>query len=81
MKKEDKSAGATVEPPLTLPNLDSRPPPPLTPTPSGLSLEVERLATDPSTRIAAIKLYQEQNPGVSVSEAEAKIEEFLWSRK
>ncbi|MGA2863956.1 MAG: hypothetical protein ABSF95_05665 [Verrucomicrobiota bacterium] len=49
------------------------PPPP----PSGLSSEVERLANAPGGKIAAIKLYREQNPGVGLAEAKAKIEEFL----
>ena len=48
------------------------PPPP----PSGLSPEVERLASDPSTKIKAIKLYREQNSGVGLAEAKAKIEAF-----
>jgi ribosomal protein L7/L12 len=48
------------------------PPPPA----SGLSPEVERLARDPSKKIAAIKLYREENPGVGLAEAKAKIEEF-----
>ena len=52
------------------------PPPP----PSGLSPEVEQLARDPSTKIAAIKLYREQNPGVGLAEAKAKIEEFYDGR-
>jgi hypothetical protein len=46
------------------------------PAPSGLSPEVEQLARDPGTKIAAIKLYREQNPGVGLAEAKAKIEEF-----
>lgn len=49
-------------------------PPP--PPPSGLSPEVERLARDPRTKIAAIKLYRQENPGVGLAEAKAKIEEF-----
>jgi len=49
------------------------PPPP----PSGLSPEVERLASDPGTKIQAIKLYRDQNPGVGLAEAKAKIEEFF----
>ena len=53
-------------------------PPPL--PPSGLSPEVERLASDPTTKIAAIKLYRQQNPGVGLAEAKAKIEEFYDGR-
>ena len=49
------------------------PPPP----PSGLSPEVERLASDPNTKIQAIKLYRDQNPGVGLAEAKAKIEAFF----
>lgn len=48
------------------------PPPPA----SGLSPEVERLARNPSKEIAAIKLYREENPGIGLAEAKAKIEEF-----
>lgn len=48
------------------------PPPP----PSGLSPEVERLASSPDTKIAAIKLYREQNPGASLLDAKLKIEAF-----
>ena len=49
------------------------PPPP----PSGLSPEVERLANEPGGKIAAIKLYRQQNPGTGLAEAKAKIEDFL----
>jgi|ERR1035438_506480 hypothetical protein len=49
-------------------------PPP--PPPAGLSPEVERLARDPKTKIAAIKLYRQENSGVGLAEAKAKIEEF-----
>ncbi len=45
--------------------------------PSGLSPEVERLAREPYGKIAAIKLLREQNPGVGLAEAKARIEEFL----
>lgn len=45
--------------------------------PSGLSSEVEQLANAPGGKIAAIKLYREQNPGVGLAEAKAKVEEFL----
>jgi hypothetical protein len=51
------------------------PPPP----PSGLSSEVERLASAPDGKIAAIKLYREQT-GAGLAEAKAKIEEFLQSK-
>lgn len=50
-----------------------KPPPP---PPSGLSPEVERLARSPDTKIAAIKLYRDQNPGVGLAEAKARIESF-----
>jgi hypothetical protein len=50
-----------------------RPPPP---PPSGLSPEVERLARSPDTKIAAIRLYRDQNPGVGLAEAKARIEAF-----
>ncbi len=50
---------------------------PLPPPPSGLSSEVEQLAGDPTKKIAAIKLYRQQNPGVGLAEAKAKIEEFF----
>jgi hypothetical protein len=53
------------------------PPPP----PSSLSQEVERLASDPSTKIQAIKLYREQNPGVGLAEAKTKIEAFFERRQ
>jgi ribosomal protein L7/L12 len=46
------------------------------PLPSGLSPEVERLASIPNTKIEAIKLYRQQNPGVGLAEAKAKIEAF-----
>jgi hypothetical protein len=49
-------------------------PPP--PPPSGLFPEVELLAKDQSHKIAAIKLYREENPGVGLAEAKSKIEEF-----
>jgi hypothetical protein len=53
-------------------------PPP--PPPSGLSPEVERLASVPSGRIEAIRLYRQQNPGVGLAEAKAKIEAFYENR-
>ena len=49
---------------------------PMPPT-SGLSPEVERLASDPETKIAAIQLYREQNRGIGLAQAKAKIEAFL----
>jgi len=48
------------------------PPPPK----SGLSPEVELLAGDPQTKIAAIKRYREENPGTGLREAKEKIEAF-----
>ena len=55
-----------------------KPPPP---PPSGLSPEVERLAGDPRSKIAAIKLYRQENPGVGLAEAKDKIEEFYENRR
>jgi hypothetical protein len=52
------------------------PPPPS----SGLSPEVERLASDPRTKIQAIKLYRDQNPGVGLAEAKTKIEALFERR-
>src|SRR5271166_5337647 len=46
------------------------------PPPSGLSPEVEQLASQPGTRIAAIKLYRDQNPGTGLREAKERIEAF-----
>ena len=46
------------------------------PPPSGMSREVEDLALSPSTKIAAIRRYREEHPGVGLAEAKAKIEEF-----
>ncbi len=54
---------------------------PPTPLSFGLSSEVEQLARDPSTKIAAIKLYRQQNPGVGLAEAKAKIEDFFESSR
>jgi len=51
-----------------------------TPPPSGLSPEVESLALSPDGKIAAIKLYRRQNPGVGLAEAKAKIEAFAASK-
>jgi ribosomal protein L7/L12 len=53
------------------------PPPPPS---SGLSQEVERLASRTETKIAAIKLYRQQNPGVGLADAKAKIDEFAEGR-
>jgi ribosomal protein L7/L12 len=53
------------------------PPPPA----SGLSPELERLASLPDTKIAAIKLYRQENPGASLREAKEKIEAFYKSRQ
>ena len=50
----------------------SPPPPP----PSGLSPEVEAMARFPEQKIAAIKRYRDENPGVGLAEAKTKIEEF-----
>jgi hypothetical protein len=46
------------------------------PPPSGMSRELEELALSPNTKIAAIKKYREEHPGVGLAEAKAKIEEF-----
>ena len=46
------------------------------PPPSGLSREVEQLASHPATHIAAIKLYRQQNPGVGLAEAKSRVEEY-----
>ena len=46
------------------------PPSPTDARPAG----VQRLASSPETRIAAIKLYRQHNPGVGLAEAKAKIE-------
>ncbi len=52
-----------------------------TPPPSGLSPEVELLASGPDTKIAAIKLYRKENRGVGLREAKEKIEAFYKSRR
>ena len=41
-----------------------------------LPSEAEVLAKDPSQKIAAIKVYREENPGVSLAEAKARVEEI-----
>ncbi len=51
------------------------PPPPK----SGMSSELEQMARDPSQKIAAIKLYREENPGVGLREAKERIEAFYES--
>jgi ribosomal protein L7/L12 len=51
------------------------------PPPSGLSPEVEQLASQPDMKIAAIKLYRDQNPGTGLREAKEKIETFYNGRK
>jgi ribosomal protein L7/L12 len=48
---------------------------------SGLSPEVERLALEPSSKIAAIKLYRRQNPGTGLREAKEVIEAFQETRR
>ena len=52
-----------------------------TPPPSGLSPEVERLASVPDTKIEAIELYRKENRGVGLREAKEKIEAFYKSRQ
>jgi len=46
------------------------------PSASNLSREVQRMARDPDQKIAAIKLYREEHPGVGLAEAKERIEEF-----
>jgi hypothetical protein len=41
-----------------------------------LPSEAEILAKDPTQKIAAIKLYREENPGVGLTEAKARVEEI-----
>jgi ribosomal protein L7/L12 len=52
----------------------------LPPRPSGLSAEVERLAINPHSKIAAIKLYRDENPGTSLRAAKEKIEDYCHKR-
>jgi hypothetical protein len=52
-----------------------------TPPPSGLSPEVELLASDLRTKIAAIKLYRDQNPGVGLREAKEIVEAFYKTKQ
>jgi hypothetical protein len=47
-----------------------------TPPASDLSPEVQMMAKDPYQKIAAIKLYREEHPGVGLAEAKKRIEEF-----
>ena len=51
------------------------------PPPSGMSPELELMACIPEQKIAAIKLYREQNPGTGLAEAKNRIEEYARSRK
>ena len=51
------------------------------PSPCGLSPEVQLLARDPSQMIAAIKLHREENPGMGLREAKEEIEAFLKYRR
>ena len=44
--------------------------------PSRLSPEVQLLARDPNKKIAAIRLHREQNPGLSLVDAKADVEDF-----
>ena len=44
--------------------------------PSRLSPEVQLLAKDPTKKIAAIKLHRQQNPGLSLAEAKADVEDY-----
>ena len=44
--------------------------------PTTLSPEVQKLAGNPSTKIAAIKLHRQQNPGLGLAEAKADVEDF-----
>jgi ribosomal protein L7/L12 len=47
-----------------------------TPPPSDLSPEVQLMAKDPYQKIAAIKRYREEHPGVGLAEAKQRVEEF-----
>jgi len=49
--------------------------------PSGISQEVQLMAKDPNQKIAAIRLYREENPGVGLREAKEKIEEIYKGRQ
>lgn len=45
--------------------------------PSGMSLDVQQLARDPSRKIEAIKLHREDHPGLGLAEAKLQVEEFM----
>jgi ribosomal protein L7/L12 len=47
-----------------------------TPPQSDMSPELQLMAKDPHLKIAAIKRYREENPGVGLAEAKHRIEEF-----
>lgn len=47
-----------------------------TPPKSDLSPDVQLMAKDPYQKIAAIKQYRQDHPGVGLAEAKARIEEF-----
>lgn len=47
-----------------------------TPPASDLSPEVQMMASDPQQKIAAIKLYRQEHPGVGLAEAKNRIEEY-----
>ena len=47
-----------------------------TPQPSDMSPELQLMAKYPQQKIAAIKLYREENPGVGLADAKRRIEEF-----
>ena len=53
----------------------------LPPSTSGFSPELEQLASQPETKIAAIKRYRLENPGAGLSEAKERIEAFYNSRR
>jgi ribosomal protein L7/L12 len=48
--------------------------------PSPLSPEVQRLATNPRRKIAAIKLHREEHPGLTLAKAKTEVEEFRGER-
>jgi hypothetical protein len=50
------------------------------PPPSGLSPEVEELASSPDRKLEAIRLYRQENPGVGLAEAKKRIEAFAESQ-
>lgn len=50
---------------------------PVPTSPSGLSPAVERLARQPDGKIAAIKLLRQEQPGLGLAEAKARIEAFV----